>query len=87
MKKTFLKVLLICLIIFLIIDSGLYILFDFECIDALLKLLGVKSFISIILRGILIVMAVVFIVKHDLIFDYAFRSSDNASITKKKKNN
>lgn len=44
--------------LFIVIDGGLYILFDFECIDALLKLLGVKSAISIILRWIIIVLAI-----------------------------
>ena len=87
MKKKFFKVLAICLCLFSIIDSGLYILYDFECINVLLKLLGVKSVISVILRWIIIVVAVVFIVKSDSIFDYAFRSSDDASITKKTKDN
>lgn len=44
--------------LFIVIDGGLYILFDFECIDALLKLLGIKSAISIILRLIIIVLAI-----------------------------
>lgn len=87
MKKKFFKVLAICLCLFSIIDSGLYILYDFECINALLKLLGVKSVISVILRWIIIVVAVVFTVKYDSIFDYAFKSSDDASITKKTKDN
>lgn len=87
MKKIFLKVLAICVWIFLVIDSGLYISFGFECISALLKLLGVKSVISVILRGIIITVAVILIVKYDTIFDYAFKSSDDASINKKTKNN
>ena len=69
MKKEFFKVLAICLCLFSIIDSGLYILYDFECINVLLKLLGVKSVISVILRWIIIVVAVVFTVKYDSIFD------------------
>ncbi len=87
MKKIFLKVLAICLYLFLIIDSGLYILYDFKGIDALLKLLGVKSVVSVILRWIIIVLTVALIVKSDSIFDYAFRSSDDASINKKTKSN
>lgn len=78
--KKILKLLAICLCLFLIIDSGLYILFDFECIGALIKLLGVKSVISVILRWIIIVVAILLIVKFDAIFDYAFKSHDDASI-------
>lgn len=75
-----LKALAVCLCLFLIIDSGLYILFDFECIGALIKLLGVKPVISVILRWIIIVVAILLIVKYDVIFDYAFKSHDDASI-------
>ncbi|MBN6048986.1 hypothetical protein JY231_03530 [Lactobacillus helveticus] len=67
-RKKSLKVLVTCLAIFGIIDGGLYILFDFECIDALLKLLGVKSVISITLRwiiGVLAIAANIFIGKYD----------------------
>lgn len=68
MKKKFLKVLVICLLIFIIIDNGLYILFDFEFIDTLFKQLGVKSVITMILRWIIIILAVafeIFIGKYD----------------------
>ncbi|MCT2879135.1 hypothetical protein EFR42_05555 [Lactobacillus delbrueckii] len=85
--KKIVKVLAICLCLFLIIDSGLYILFDFECIGALIKLLGVKPVISVILRWIIIVVAILLIVKYDVIFDYAFRSHDDASVNNKTKNN
>lgn len=85
--KKFLKILAICLCLFLIIDSGLYILFDFECIGTLFNLLGVKSVISVVLRWIIIVVAVALIVKYDAIFDYAFRNPEDASINKKTKNN
>lgn len=85
--KKILKVLAICLCLFLIIDSGLYILFDFECIGALIKLLGEKNIISVLLRWIMFVVAIVLIVKYDVIFDYAFRSHDDASVNKKTKNN
>lgn len=76
MKKNFLKVLAICLGLFLIIDSGLYIFCGFECIDALLKLLGVKSVISVILRWIILVVAIALILKYNTIFDYLFKSKD-----------
>lgn len=68
MKKKFLKVLVICLLIFIIIDNGLYILFDFEFIDTLFKQLGVKSVITMILRWIITILAVafeIFIGKYD----------------------
>lgn len=78
-EKKFLKVSVICLFLFLTIDCGLYIFYDFECIDALLKLLGVNSVISVILRLIIIVVAIaikIFIDKYDANFDYSFRSKD-----------
>lgn len=72
MKRKLLKALVICWILFLLIDSGLYIFGNFECIDALFKLLGDKP----ILRWIIIAVSVALLVKFDAIFDYAFGSSD-----------
>lgn len=79
MKKTFLKVLATCLGLFIAIDGWLYMAFDFECIDILLKLFGFKSGINVIPRWIIVVLAVaawIFIVEYDKIFDYSFRSKD-----------
>ncbi|GHW00683.1 hypothetical protein lacNasYZ03_03700 [Lactobacillus nasalidis] len=81
------KILAICLCLFLIIDGGLYILYDFDSIGALLKLLGIKSAISVSLRWILIMAAVALRVKYGTIFDYAFRNPGDASIPEKAKNN
>ncbi len=58
MKQKFLKIFVICFSIFAIIDSGLYIFGDFECIRALLELIGDKSVISVILRWIIIIAAI-----------------------------
>lgn len=58
MKQKFLKIFVICFSIFAIIDSGLYIFVNFECIRALLELIGDKSIISVILRWIVIIAAI-----------------------------
>lgn len=71
-----LKILAICLYLFLLIDSVLYILFGFECIDTLLKLLGTKSVTTVILRWIIVIVAIVILIKRDAIFDYLFRNED-----------
>lgn len=76
MKQKILKLFAICLLLFLLIDSVLYIFFDFECINALFKLVDDRSVISVILRWVIIVVAVVLLVKRDAIFDYIFESSD-----------
>ncbi|GAA0190248.1 hypothetical protein GCM10008918_11040 [Lactobacillus kefiranofaciens subsp. kefiranofaciens] len=68
--KKFLKVLVSCLVIFYVIDSCLYIFFDFRCIDAVLKLLGIKNGLNGIPKWISIIVCIavlILIVKYDAI--------------------
>ena len=61
------------------IDACLYIAFDFKCIDALFKLLGVEAGFRGAPSWIKIMIAVamcIFVAKYDTIFDYAFRNDD-----------
>lgn len=79
MRRKFLKILAICLSILMVIDSALYIFFDFECIDALLKLIGTKSLISIIFRWIIIGVALaacIFVIKFNKTDGYSIKNPD-----------
>lgn len=77
MRRKFLKILAIWLSILMVIDSALYIFFDFECIDALLKLIGTKSVISIIFKWIIIgvaLVACIFVIEFNKTYDYSIHS-------------
>lgn len=79
MKKNILKCLAICVALFTIINSFLYIVFNFDCVDTLVKLLGFKEGIRglpICLKIVVIIVAYIIIRKFDAIFDYAFENKD-----------
>ena len=68
----------------MVIDSALYIFFDFECIDALLKLIGTKSLISIIFRWIIIGVALaacIFVIKFNKTDGYSIKNPDRRKYT------
>ena len=79
MKKNILKCLAICVALFMIINSFSYIAFNFDCVDALVKLLGFKEGIRELpmwLKIVVIIGACIIIRKFDAIFDYAFENKD-----------
>lgn len=79
MKKKILKVLFICLMLFLAIDSFIWIAFGFHSVDALLKLFGITAGINGVSKWIIIIVGIamlIFVIKYDAIFDYLFGSED-----------
>lgn len=80
MKKNILKWIATCFGLFLIIDGLLDRIFNFECVDALLKIFGVKEGLTGVPKWLQIVVAIVvliLIVKYDIIFDYSFRRKNH----------
>ncbi|MEL4235866.1 hypothetical protein P5719_006185 [Lactobacillus amylovorus] len=79
MKRKILKVLFICFMLFLAIDSFLWIAFGFHSVDTVLKLFGITAGINVVPKWIIIVVGIamlIFVIKYDAIFDYLFESRD-----------
>ncbi len=77
-RQKFLNVFISCLSIFSLIDGFLYIFFNFECIDALLKLFGIANGLrglNGVLKCIAVVICVIVLIFLDK-YDHSLRNED-----------